>query len=71
MAGNAMTLGEDFPKMQARTRELLATYKALPGGVGVFGAMMIEGVLQRADRAAVSGDVVAMIRSYREMEDCK
>lgn len=64
-------LGEDFPKLQAHVRELLGEYKALPGGVGVFGAAMIEGVLQRADQAATSGDVVAMIRSYDEMKGCE
>lgn len=65
------SLGEDFPRMQAHVRELLGEYKALPGGVGAFGAMMIEQVLQRADQAAMSGDVVAMIRSYEEMKECK
>jgi hypothetical protein len=65
------TLGDEFPLQQKRCRELLGEYKALPNGVGTFGALMIEQVLQRADAAAVSGDVVAMLRSFQEMKDCQ
>ena len=64
------SIGEDFPKEQARVRELLGVYKSL-GPVGGFGAMMIEQVLQRADQAAVSGDVIAMLRSYEELKGCE
>jgi hypothetical protein len=64
------TLGDRFPAEQARVRELLGEYKAL-GSVGAFGALMIEQVLRRADSAAVSGDVVAMLRSYEEMKGCE
>lgn len=61
------TLGEDFPLEQARVREVLGYYKEI-GPAGAFGAAMIEAVLQQADAAAVSGDVVAMIRAYQEMK---
>lgn len=64
------SLGQQFPKELARVRELLGVYKSL-GPVGGFGAMMIEQVLQRADHAAVSGDVIAMLRSYEELRGCK
>lgn len=64
------SVGEAYPKEQARVRELLGVYKSL-GPVGGFGAMMIEQVLQRADQAAVSGDVIAMLRSYEELKGCK
>jgi len=64
------SLGEDYPKMQAHVRELLGFYKEL-GPVGAFGAMMIEQVLQKADEAAMSGDLAAMIRSYQAMKECE
>lgn len=61
------TLGDAYPQEQARCRELLVVYLAL-GPTGLFGATMIEAVLKRADEAAISGDVVAMIRLYHEMK---
>lgn len=63
------SLGTAYPVEQARVRKLLGIYKEI-GPAGAFGAHMIEGVLRRADEAAISGDVVAMIRSYQEMQDC-
>ena len=63
------TLGEDYPKMQASVRELLASYREI-GPAGAFGAMMIEQVLRHADEAAISGDLAAMIRSYQAMKEC-
>jgi hypothetical protein len=68
------SLGEEYPKEQARCREVLATYEQLRNMPGVnvsFAVTMIEGVLQRADRAAIEGDVVAMIRCYEEMKGCE
>jgi hypothetical protein len=40
------------------------------GPAGAFGRMMIEAVLKRADEAAISGDVIEILKSYREMEVC-
>ena len=64
------TLGEEFPKEQARVRELLGDYKRL-GPNGAFGALMLEQVLRRADLAVMSGDVVAMLRSFTELKECQ
>ncbi|HEY5085881.1 MAG TPA: hypothetical protein VII66_00855 [Gemmatimonadaceae bacterium] len=64
------TLGEDYPKMQAHVRELLASYREI-GPAGAFGAMMIEQVLRHADEAAASGDVAEMIRCYQAMKECE
>lgn len=61
------TLGEDFPLEQARVCEVLGYYKEI-GPAGAFGAAMIEVVLRQADAAALSGDVVEMIRAYQEMK---
>lgn len=63
------SVGEDFPKEQARVRELLGVYRSIPQGA--FGAMMLEDVLRRADEAAMSGDPVAILRSYKELKDCE
>jgi hypothetical protein len=65
-----ITVGDDFPKEQARVRTLLGHYKEL-GPVGNFGAMMLEQALQRADAAAMSGDIVAILRSYQELKGCQ
>lgn len=51
-------------------RELLQIYEAL-GPVGQFGAIMIEDVLIPAEKAQAEGDVVAMIRLYKELQECR
>lgn len=66
----ATSVGEQFPKEQARVRELLHVYRQI-GPAGAFGAAMIEQALQRADQAAISGDVVAILRSFEELKGCQ
>ncbi len=61
-------VGEEFPKEQARLRELLVQYKEI-GIPGQFGARMIEQALRQADAAMASGDVVAVLRAYRAMKE--
>jgi hypothetical protein len=61
------TIGERFPKEQARCREVLKAYHEI-GPAGTFGAAMIEATLREADEAAVSGDLVRMIRAYEDMK---
>jgi len=63
------SVGADFPNEQARVRALLGIYRAIPAGA--FGAAMIEQVLRRADQAAMSGDVLAVLRSYEELKGCQ
>jgi hypothetical protein len=63
-----MSLAEAFPLEQARVRKVLREYQSLPNGDGRMGAYLIEEVLRRADHAAVSGDVIAMLRSYEELK---
>ena len=67
---NVDTVGDDFPRQQQRVRELLKDYNDI-GPAGAFGAAAIEQVLQRADRAAISGDIVAILRSYQELKGCE
>lgn len=64
------TLGDAFPKEQARVREVLDIYKEI-GPPGAFGAMMIEQTLRRADQALISGDLIEMIAAYKEMQEVK
>ncbi len=67
------SLGEAYPKEQARCRELLRQYEEirnLPGVNVNFAVAMIEKTLKEADQAAISGDPVAMLRAYEAMKDC-
>lgn len=61
------TVGDDFPNQLARAREYLKIYQAL-GPPGRFGAMMIEQTIREADAAAISGDIVAIVRSYQALK---
>lgn len=61
------SLGEEFPKQQARCRELLSEYRAI-GPAGMFGAVAIETTLKEADEAAMSGDLVRMMQVYERMK---
>jgi len=65
--GTMSTLGDEYPKEQARCRELVRAYREL-GPTGRIGALMIEETLRRADEAAAHGDVVAMIGLFQEMK---
>jgi len=61
------SLGEEYPKEQARVREVLGVYKEI-GPAGAFGAMNIEQTLREADEAALSGDLPRMIAAFEEMK---
>lgn len=63
-------LAEQYPKEQARVREVLGMYREI-GPAGMFGAAMIEQTLREADAAAASGDVIAMLRSFQAMKEVK
>lgn len=60
------TLADAIPAELKRCRELLHEYKRI-GPAGTFGALVIEQAIQRADKAAASGDTVAMLAAYREL----
>lgn len=64
------TVGEDFPKQQARVRELLSEYRGL-GPNGYFGALMLERTLREADEAMASGDIVRILAAYQALKDCQ
>ena len=64
------TLGDALPKEMARVREVLGHYKEI-GPAGMFGAAFIEQDLRAADKAVMSGDVVAMIAAYNKLKEIK
>lgn len=64
------TLAEALPQEMARVRVVLGHYREL-GPVGSIGAMLIELDLQAADRAVMSGDVVAMLQAYEKLKGVK
>lgn len=61
------SLAEAYPLQQKRCRDLLAEYKAI-GPEGAFGAAVLEDLLTRAEAAMASGDLVAMLGCYDQME---
>ncbi len=65
---DAETLGSALPKEQARVREVLGRYKEI-GSSGVGGAVIIEQLLQRTDKAVIEGDLAAMIGCYKELKE--
>jgi hypothetical protein len=67
MSDKVETLGDALPKEMARVREVLGHYKEI-GPAGIFGAAMIEQDLRAADAAVMSGDVVAMLKSYKTLQ---
>jgi len=59
-------LAEALPQEQQRVRELLAIYATIP--TGVFAATLMRQALARAEMASASGDVMAMIAAYTELQ---
>ena len=64
------SLAEALPKQQARIRELLGHARDM-GKAGMFVVTIYNAALTRAEQAASSGDVVAMLQSYQELKDMK
>ena len=62
------SLGEALPKEIARVREVLKDYESV-GPAGAFAVMMIKKDIADAERAIMEGDLVAMIRSYKTLQD--
>ncbi len=62
-----MSVGEDFPKQQERLRKL-AQFGREIGPAGTFYVAVCEAALRKADEAAISGDIVAILAAYQEMK---
>jgi hypothetical protein len=70
MSKETESLGEALPKEQARVRKLIVRYRdPMLGGSGEFAARMMETSLQMADKAVMSGDLVAMINAYQDLKE--
>jgi hypothetical protein len=63
----ASSVGLEFPKEQARCREVLQQYRDI-GPAGFFGVAMIEATLRQADQAMASGDIVAILQAFQAMK---
>lgn len=64
------TLADALPKEMARVREVLGHYREI-GPAGMIGAHFIEQDLRAADKAVMSGDVAAMLRSLETLRGIK
>ena len=63
------TLGEALPEEMARVRELIVMLRdPMLRGSGEIAARLMELDLQAADKAVMSGDVVAMIKAYEALK---
>ena len=67
MNAEVKTLGEALPEQQARVRKLIGYYREI-GPAGQFAIANMEAALRRADQAAISGDVGAMIQAHEELK---
>lgn len=64
----AENLVEGITRQCNRVRELIALYESLPDGAGRPAAFLMRQSIQRAEQALGSGDVIAMLAAYRDLE---
>lgn len=60
------TLADALPAEMQRVRELMPMYREI-GPAGAWALGMMEGSLRYAERAAASGDVIAMLRALEDL----
>ena len=63
-------IATDLPKEQERCRYILEAAQSI-GAPGAFLVMQLKKSLKKAEEAAASGDVVAMIASYEDLKSYK
>ena len=63
------SIGEDYPKQQARLRKLRAEAATLPIQSAWFYLRQLDDLMSRAEKVAISGDVVQMIGIHQEMKE--
>jgi hypothetical protein len=63
-------LGDALPDEIARVTVVLGYYAEI-GPAGAIGAMFIRQSLDVATRALASGDVIAMIAAYKDLQEIK
>ena len=64
-----MNLMEGLLKQMNRNREILKLYEDIPSGA--FGAAMIRESILAAEKSITDGDVVAMLRACKDLENTK
>jgi hypothetical protein len=52
-----------------RVREIIAQYKALPNGVGTFGATWMQDLVRRSEKAIAEQDAVACVVCLKELRE--
>ena len=62
------TLADELPRQQQRVRELIEVY-AKVGPAGMFAIAMMKASLAQAEKASASGDIVAMIRACKDLQE--
>lgn len=67
-ANKVDTLGEALPREMARVRDELMPRHIAIGPPGMFALMLMRQALDRAAKAMMEGDVVAMIRCHEELK---
>ena len=60
------TVGEDFPRQQARVRKIRGYAAKIPSGL--FLTLACDQALEEAEKAAMSGDVVRIISAYTKLK---
>lgn len=66
------SLGEEYPKEQARVRAIRDQYvecRGMPQVNVEFAIALMDAALKEADEAAVSGDLPRMIRAYSALKE--
>ena len=64
------TIADALPAEQARVRALMSIYREI-GPAGLPALYLMERSLAAADRAVMSGDVVAMLLAYEDLRGYK
>ena len=54
-----------------RVTELITVYETLPKNAGMLGSMMMSRKIDIAKSNIATGDVIDMIRSYKELKNCE
>jgi len=62
-----MNLVEVLQEKIKYSRNLLAEYQKIP--TGALGAVLIQNIIDQAEKAMASGDPVAMAKALKELEE--
>lgn len=62
------SVGEAILVELKRNRELLTTYRELPGGAGMIGAGFISADIDAAEKALAENDVIAILQCYEKLK---